>query len=319
MNDFIIKSDKETISVKLEELSKYINSSKTELYIPISISNSVFKKCLRLLSNYNCINSYIVEYSERRERERKPNHYILVIISKDKKTVPYDILAIMKYALEQYDKPFCTMKCKFSKSAIRTLKNIPLKEGFTTANKTTQNEISGSIVIREIEGISASANISNTNVSNIVFTLDVGKQITIGENESVDVIPTRYNYHSHPKQAYVKNSVKNAWPSLADYFGYLSLGNRTIFHCVVCLEGIYIMSFGPYWVNRLNELDKKFITKNYDYDDIDNITPYQYVSKINKIVYKKHPIFNVTFLCWDMASSIFSVSYMKTGLNCNVD
>lgn len=150
-----------------------------------------------------------------------------------------------------------------------------------------------------------------------VYVIDIDeKTLEEGQEENVDVSPTRYNFHSHPHAAYVRHSVDKAWPSLTDYMGYLTLGNNTIFHCVATLEGIYAMSFGPYWVKNLKGIDKDFIHNNFNINHKEPMTPQQYVQKVNKILLKKHPIFYVQFFPWNKAHTVFQVSYARSGINC---
>ena len=53
-----------------------------------------------------------------------------------------------------------------------------------------------------------------------------------------------YNFHSHPRNAYKKYNVKLGWPSGQDYIGFLlaSIEDGTIFHMVITIEGIYIIT-----------------------------------------------------------------------------
>lgn len=214
------------------------------------------------------------------------------------------------YALQQYklNSETCSLYAKFSKNAIYFLRECT-KKGFTT-NKNgekTQKELSGELVVKKIV----------KNSDKLLYIIDVNRDsVKSGEEEAVSVSATRYNFHSHPEEAYIRHSVDNAWPSLTDYVGYFKLGNNTIFHSVASLEGVYILSFSPYWVKRLNELNEKIIKKKYNIESEDEYTPSQYVKKVNEILYKNHPIFNLKYFPWKKADTPFEISFSKTGISC---
>ncbi len=219
---------------------------------------------------------------------------------------PENLIKI-EYALAQYKKESCDMLCKFDDKAIKFLKK-------TSSMGHSKNK-DGTVTQKEMTG---SFHISKKKTNNI-FIISYDEKYKLGQEEGVSVSGTKYNYHSHPKEAYIKHSVEYGWPSITDFIGYLKLGNKTTFHCVAAIEGIYILSFGPFWVNKIEKVDKDFVKKNYDYDSVNNIDPFEFVEKINAVLYEGHPIYIVKFLPWDMANTIFSVSYKKKNGNCFVD
>ena len=97
--------------------------------------------------------------------------------------------------------------------------------------------------------------------------------------------------------------------------GFYNLGQNTIFHCVASKEGVYILSFGPYWGSRLDKVSTKFIEKNYDIDHDKNYTPEKYAQKVSKIKYKNHPIFLVHFFRWEKAGDVFEVYFPRSEKN----
>lgn len=239
-----------------------------------------------------------------------PHSVCLVRKRGSKSNVKREILNVM-YIIEQYKKgqDTCSMFARFSPNAISFLRKTS-NMGHTKNGDglTTQKELGGQLHVENIE----------QRGNKYVFVIGVDKNnVDSGEEEEVMVSPTRYNFHSHPKEAYVKHGVRYGWPSITDYLGYLKLGNNTIFHCVATLEGLYILSFGSYWVDRLNDVSKNFIKKNYDIDKKEVITPFEYVKKVSMIQYKNHPLFLVKFLPWTGASgTIFGVTYKKDGIRC---
>ena len=142
------------------------------------------------------------------------------------------------------------------------------------------------------------------------------KSVKIGDEEEVDAVWSRYNFHTHPKKAYENHGVVRGWPSSQDFVGFLELDNETIFHTVVTLEGIYIISLSSEWKGKLKDINKKYISKHYDIDHESQITFDQYIDKINAKKYKGSQLFDVIFLTWKKASETFPVYFAKTKDKC---
>jgi hypothetical protein len=213
----------------------------------------------------------------------------------------------------------CTANVRISKEALAHLK----KTSDTHSGFSSQKEMTGELYIKDVEVLftKGRAKPSSTEGENInktsVYVIDLIKEsIESGSEEEVDVAPTRYNFHSHPKEAYVRHSVSKAWPSQIDYNGYFKLGSNTIFHCVATLEGLYVMSFSSYWGKRLKEVPKSFISSNYKIPQNSKLTPEEYVKKINEIRYKGHPVFKVFYFTWDKAGEVFQVYYPQIKNSC---
>jgi hypothetical protein len=193
----------------------------------------------------------------------------------------------------------CNIYACFTPTTIRYLQKIN--------NPSTTKELSGSLVVSNVI----------KNGDKLVFELspDPSTEKT-GEEEEVDAVWSRYNFHTHPKKAYENHGVTRGWPSSQDYVGFLQLNNHTIFHTVVTLEGIYIISLSPEWSGNVNNIDKKYILKHYDIDHKNKITFSKYVDIINKKTYKGVQLFVVIFLPWNKSTDIFPVFYAKTGNKC---
>lgn len=195
----------------------------------------------------------------------------------------------------------CHFYAKLSTEAVEYLKT--LSEKGHTKNKdgsSSQKELTGDLIIKD----------ANKVKNKIVYEIDVNhSSVASGEEELVNVNRTRYNFHSHPREAYVRHSVHKAWPSIVDFNGLLDLGIETIFHCVATIEGVYIMSFSKYWHSRIADIDKSFVDKNFDIDHKKNMTPSEYVSKINDIKLDNHPIFHLWFFEWNKATTLFEIEY----------
>lgn len=226
-------------------------------------------------------------------------------ISNNKKNINYAKNKLLYTSLSQ-NKKFCCIYAKFSDEAIKYLKNI------NDPKKPHQKEMSGSFKISKV---------IKSNEDKIIFEISQNESSTIsGLEEEVDAVWSRYNFHTHPKIAYDNTKVKKGWPSSDDYLAFIMLRQHTIFHTVVTLEGLYIISYTPYWVNKINPdtIDEEYILKHYNISHKKNISFQEYVNKINKIKYKKykHPIFVVKFLEWNNATEIFSVFFQKTNGGC---
>lgn len=292
-----LKDDLNHLDLAIEHIKTNIKPN--VIWVCIPLQSKHFDNHISLLINLKFQHPYI---TDKTPCDQSMKHSMAMSVHlNEKEKESQDVINVqnaVKYALEQYKNNECKIECKFDDEAIKFLQQAS-DMGHT---KGIQKEITGKLYVKKV---------------NLVFVIGVDKKIEIGEEESVSIAPSRYNFHSHPREAYVRHSVKNAWPSLTDYLGFLQLGNNTIFHCVAGLEGVYIMSFGSHWVSKLKKIDKKFISDHYDFTKERNTeSPLEYTKKINSILYHGYPIFNVKFLPWEMCNTIFSVFYNKHGLNC---
>ena len=219
----------------------------------------------------------------------------------DKKHVYYIINEFLKY------KSFCGLKLKFDKKTIKYLRKLPLAGKTKNKNGTiTQKEIAGALFIDQVK--------NKISINN--------KTITIGKEEGVDVTNASFNFHSHPKEAYLNHKTDIGYPSSQDYFGYLEsfINTGTIFHAVSTLEGVYIMSIQAQYVNNKKFLKsiKGNILKVYKVPFNTTPTPYTYLEIINNITPN---IFNVSFFTWEelMNGAEVSVHFNKIGMNCFTD
>lgn len=209
------------------------------------------------------------------------------------------------------NKESCETTYKLSKKAIKYLKEA-CKNGHTK-NKDgsiSQKEMTGELYLKDA--------IDKNN--KIIHIIDIDERsINSGEEENINVHPTRYNFHSHPEEAYVRHSVTKAWPSILDYLGYLKLGKNTIFHCIASLEGVYIMSFTKEWASNLKDVNQNFVKKNFDINHRKHYSPKEYVNHVNSIKYKEYPIFKLWFFKWNEAETPFKVNFSKIEDACLVN
>jgi hypothetical protein len=192
----------------------------------------------------------------------------------------------------------CNIYARFTPIAISYLRKL---------NETSEKEMAGSLIVSNVI----------KNGKKIIFELSPdSKSEKSGQDEEVDAVWSRYNFHTHPKKAYKNHGVVRGWPSSQDYVGFLQLKNHTIFHTVVTLEGIYVISLSPDWKGSIENIDKDYILKNYDIDHKRKISFQKYVEIINKKRYKNVKLFVVKFLDWSNTTKEFIVYYAKTGDKC---
>lgn len=218
------------------------------------------------------------------------------------------VLNSVKYTLQQYtiNMKKCSVKLQFTPQAVKTLKSYVYTGYSLDKNgKNTQKELGGTLFISDVN-------------EKLVYKLSVDTEsVVMGEEEEVNVWSTRYNFHSHPKDAYTRHSVKNGWPSVTDFLGFVDLGKDTIMHVVSSKEGLYIISYAKTWDGKT---DIGFIEKNFDIDLDLNMEKPDFIKMINSIEYKdKGPIFEVQWIPWKKASkTVFTVYFDKTLENCLV-
>ena len=176
------------------------------------------------------------------------------------------------------------MKFKFSKKCIQYLKKLPFDD---------TDEISGSYDLTKR---------GNSYIVNVDKSLYVK-----GESEEVGAVDSKYSFHSHPEEAYKKYNVKLGWPSNQDYLSFFKICNRygTLFHTIITIEGIYIITLGDYLKNFTGNktIIDKFICDKYAIEYTNNDTIKSHLDQINGIKYNQHKLFNLYFTKWSSAST----------------
>lgn len=216
------------------------------------------------------------------------------------------ILNKISHLIETHDQQYCSLFAKFSDNAIKVLSKLP-EQGIING---VQKELTGELFIQKA--------VRKDNPRRIIYIIDIDeKSVTHGDDETVNVKFTRYNFHSHPKQAYVNHSISLAWPSSTDYVGYLTLGKHTIFHCVSAIEGLYIISFSEHWGDNLDRIDKAFVKKNFDIPRNKNYSIQDYLDIINNTKFENYPIFEVKFFNWnELTTKELSIKFPRIGGSC---
>jgi hypothetical protein len=175
--------------------------------------------------------------------------------------------------------PSCTLNMSFNKSFAKWLKRLPLSASSLNKNGTvTQKEISSSFFLD---------NPKENSQGKIIWEIIRDKKVdkNFGEEQAVNVQHSRYNFHTHPREAYLSHEVKIGYPSGEDYLAFLnySLYNeiKTIFHCVITIEGIYTISIAEFWIERFTDLQNLILDREKLQASIEAKEPLKY--QVNKI------------------------------------
>lgn len=252
----------------------------------------------------------VVEDIQKYVREGYGNPYIYkdaFLCLTPQHTTPKDlVLEEIRDVLTQFllfdDIPTCTTTLCLSQNCINYLKSL-------TGNGRTRNG-DGSITQKEIAG---GLQVNQSGMLDVI-----PESIIIGREEGVDIVPSHYNFHSHPKEAYIRHDVPLAWPSAQDYIGFLLAvkEDKTICHLVISIEGIYIISLTTHWFNEpipLNRDFGTFIKDNYDIPCGNGIQVDDYLADVNSIQYNDGPpLLDVQYLPWVVAHTPFSVVTCST-------
>jgi hypothetical protein len=222
----------------------------------------------------------------------------------------------IEYTLSQLPEGKCGVVARLSKDAVRHLKQFCSIGSTLNKNGTiSQKEMAGRLVVRNV-------------TPDLVHVMDIDhKSMLSGDEEGVSVAPGLYNFHSHPKEAYVRNEVKFGWPSCQDYIGFVAahIQNGTIFHLVTSLEGVYIISISKDSVgdaSKWGDKLEKFIEDNFDIRSRNDATIAWYIGKVNAMRFPSSEggrdvqFFSVTHFPWESARTKFGAAFAKQGGNC---
>lgn len=243
------------------------------------------------------------------------------------------VYTLMSYYNSLSNSP-CHVIVKLRRKTIETLRDFCLL-GSSSLNKdgsVTQKEISGKFrickIIKRQRKIRGSKE-GNSYFTSYIYLLNLDKTYN-GKEQEVDTVDGLYTFHTHPKEAYIKNKVKLGIPSYNDYIGYLSSVHayNTIFHIVATLEGMYVIKLNDYWIsnfdkiNNMSEFDrmKDFIKKNMNF--CGKFTSVRnFLSQVNTLVYEegKEPLFTTLYYPWKRADREMSFFYRRNNGNCFVN
>ena len=222
---------------------------------------------------------------------------ICLTYDRESKLTPVDVKNSIIDIMSKKVQKTCSIQVSIGEKAKKYMKK--------TCKKGSNKEFSGELEIHKIH---------NSGNSDVIYEIGViESSIQEGTDENVDVVASRYNFHSHPEEAYVRHSVHKAWPSGTDYIGFAKLSSDTLLHIVSTLEGMYILTLTPEWQGKAHKLSRK-VLKMFSIDHKEakhdsespihktkdgNLNPEGYVQKINKKRYKGSQIFQIYFFRWN--------------------
>jgi hypothetical protein len=215
-------------------------------------------------------------------------------------STPIPYIYTIKNPRMSFGKEKCYLYVRLNPKAIKKLKDL------IKSPKNTK-ELSGSFIESEKRSPNGQK----------ILELSVNNNSIIGGvADEVDAVWSRYNFHTHPKQAYKLYNVTRGWPSGKDFAGFIQLDHHTILHIVATLEGIYTISFNPNF-NYTGNIDDIYVSKKYDISHKRKLTFKKYCRLINRTNYKnKGPLFYVKYMPWDNASQILKIAFKPTKQIC---
>jgi hypothetical protein len=214
------------------------------------------------------------------------NDYDGFEVGKERDNIILEIIYILQQQILLTKNPLfpCSLILRFNPKNAFYLKQLVLYS--STYNKSastiTQKEIGGAFNLKPIQ-------INPPPPSKAAITTDVIWEIssTTGKKEygtesNVNILPVRYNYHTHPKGTYSLFNVQVGIPSGDDFLAFLysSYKYDTIFHSVISVEGIYVISLKQFWT----------ITKNYNIlmnDFVKNLVDPKFPTNTLKLFWQK--------------------------------
>lgn len=205
----------------------------------------------------------------------------------------------LEYLMKHKGKPHCNIKLEIDKESRLFLKHL-------TGAGVTQEDTGRSQ--KEIFGVFKISDGKKGRNKNIVYTLSVDRNsLVAGKEEEIEAFASLYNFHTHPKEAYLRHKVKNGIPSIADYCAVYQLSLQgTIIHFVATLEGIYAISVNP--DHNILKKGKNEVLK-YIEDKMpterDNLE--KYLSKANAV-----GLFDVRLIPYDQTTQI-EATFNKQG------
>jgi hypothetical protein len=310
---FLVKNIKDILSLLYENFPHDF-----KIKLSLKLKENFVNEYLPLLNyfsfpKFDNLNSTIILYKINDLKESKLKDNISLLIH-------------VLYSLEGKGKD-CKVYIKLTNNSISKLKLLQ-KMIFHSDKKFKGLEVSDKFNISKIELEKVFPKL----------TLDISENFNkIGNDYMVDVVYSKYTFHTHPTKTYQKFNVKYAWPSYQDLESFLVLFQMefTIFHIVATQEGIYTIQINPKFIPYIQSLSedqiKELTKKNYSvpYPEIGKdiqknkvSTPQEYISIINKKKLKKDlpPALIINFIEWDKVDKnlIFEVDYYSSDNVCEI-
>lgn len=276
----------------IESLATHVSTT-TQLWLGVDLQNKQFGKVANLYAKFGFSNpfiSYVDPFGKNHKDSlplgfvslQRPNDYIdptEINRTSIMAEITYMIMEYLRVAyfrladqhskdnltkLESYKlvnkgietempRQSCVLQVYFYHPYAKWLKSLSLSASTLNPDGTvTQKEFSGSF--------SLDNPIVDDQTGTVVWaiTKDPTRLITIGDEDTTQIVQSRYNFHTHPLEVYKKWEVQLGYPSGPDYAEYFraAILNKTVFHSVIAIEGIYTISLGRDWRKNLNSLYK---------------------------------------------------------------
>lgn len=289
----------DTISSVLDSLLYYIPND----FKILTYTQPQNKKIINKLIINSFRNPYI---SNKSQLGQQFNSEMLLMSKINNIDEPYDATNDIEFTLSRHKQIYTAYQFKFDSFTIKKLKKLS-RFGSSINNDGTisQKEIVGCFKLKKIEKI---------NDSDFIHIIQIcDNSFTFGTEEEVNNIKCKFSFHTHPFTLYDIYKFKLAWPSNADYIGFLlSVETGTLFHIVIGNEGIYIISLSREWSRNtdftVSDELKNFIIENFKFrKNKANITLKSYINKVNHIQFQNKKIFNLEFRNWNELKNPFSV------------
>jgi hypothetical protein len=146
------------------------------------------------------------------------------------------------------------------------------------------------------------------------------KKVITGGKDTIDGFEDKVTYHTHPHPTYVEFDAKYAWPSKMDYKSITDtiVHGIGVFHIVVAVEGIYIVSLNDYWCENIDSLKNMIKRESKKYENyVSNLdieypymmkkkdtatphikSPHDFCKHANKQGIDNKPVLHTQFIGW---------------------
>lgn len=173
----------------------------------------------------------------------------------------------------------CECLSTFSKHSIRYLEDLVYRNKYEVSGKLILSKKTNTVFTKYQDLLNCGCVSRYFKDVYVVNVEDVKK----GEDDSAEMIESRFNFHVHPEHAYKIYDCELGWPSKDDYITFLQtfLKYDTAYHCVISMEGIYVISVHPDMVKTIYSL------KSGDSKKLFHYSIKKYIN-IDKTGYKKH-------------------------------
>ena len=196
------------------------------------------KKIVQLLLNHN--------YNKPEIKSSNPDYVCLKYLPR-LKCIKTEFIDYMIREYSKGEQEPCEALVTFNKEDFTNIHNSILG--------TSSNEISGKLNICE------QTIYTKGNKQMPVFVVCV-KDKGVGSDRDCDMVESRYNFHTHPTNAYKIYNCELGWPSCDDYIIFATSTAEkkipTLFHLVCTVEGIYALTVPKQSIQHLQDFKDLF-------------------------------------------------------------